>query len=192
MSTFTRRTINGITVVLALALLLGACARTPKQPAGAQVLAEKGISSPGLGGEDAGSITRPPMSGAPIPLSQLADPSEFPGICDRIHFDYDRYNIRPEFTTCLDQVAAYMIRHPEYVLLIEGHCDERGTMEYNMTLGENRAQSTASYVIQRGLPANRIVTKSYGESQPLALGHDESAWRLNRRCEFFGVPSAGR
>ena len=191
MSTMTRNTIKGITVLLAMALLMGGCARTPKQPAGAHVRAEKGIGQPGTGG-DSGSITRPPMGGSPLPLSQLPNAGEFPGLCDRIHFDYDKYEVKSEFTKCLDQIAAYMTRHPEYVLLIEGHCDERGTPEYNLTLGENRAQAAARYLLQRGMPNERIVTKSLGESQPLALGHDESAWRLNRRCEFFGVPSAGR
>ncbi|MBZ0257320.1 peptidoglycan-associated lipoprotein Pal [bacterium] len=112
------------------------------------------------------------------------------GQCARIHFDYDKSNVKPEWTDCLDKLAAYFIQNPQYTLIIEGHCDERGSNEYNMALGERRATSTTEYLIQRGLSAQRINTRSMGEEKPLATCHNESCWWQNRRCDFYYIEKA--
>jgi len=188
MSKMTKSTLNGIILLLAIGLAIGCASSGKKAPFGAHARAEKGVPLP-QGPDTSGPQERDPMAGQPIPLSQLPNASEF-GLCDRIHFDYDKSNIKPEWEKCLTNIAKYFAQHQEYLLLIEGHCDERGTEEYNIALGERRAQSAAQYVVKLGLNGERIVTKTWGESKPLATGHDESSWKLNRRAEFFGVPKA--
>lgn len=102
-----------------------------------------------------------------------------------IHFDYDKYNIRPDAVPVLEANASWLKKHPTVKILIEGHCDERGTEEYNLSLGEKRAKSTMDYLMSLGISADRIRIISYGKSQPLDLGHDETAWAKNRRAQFL-------
>jgi peptidoglycan-associated lipoprotein len=102
-----------------------------------------------------------------------------------IFFDYDKYNIREDAVPILEADAQWLKKHPTVKILIEGHCDERGTEEYNLALGERRAKSTMDYLISLGIPAERIRIISYGKSQPLDPGHDEAAWAKNRRAQFL-------
>ena len=102
-----------------------------------------------------------------------------------IHFDYDKYNIRPDAVPVLEANASWLKKHPTVKILIEGHCDERGTEEYNLSLGEKRAKSTMEYLMSLGISADRIRIISYGKSQPLDPGHDETAWAKNRRAQFL-------
>jgi len=102
-----------------------------------------------------------------------------------IHFDYDKYNIRPDAVPVLEANASWLKKHPTVKILIEGHCDERGTEEYNLSLGEKRAKSTMEYLTSLGISADRIRIISYGKSQPLDPGHDETAWAKNRRAQFL-------
>lgn len=102
-----------------------------------------------------------------------------------IHFDYDRYNIRPDAVPVLEANASWLKKYPTVKILVEGHCDERGTEEYNLALGEKRAKSTMDYLVSLGIAADRIRIISYGKSQPLDPGHDETAWAKNRRAQFL-------
>jgi peptidoglycan-associated lipoprotein len=102
-----------------------------------------------------------------------------------IHFDFDKYDIRPEDTKILKESAALLMKHPGVKIQIEGHCDERGTNEYNLALGERRANSAKKYLISIGIPENRLSTISYGEEKPLDPGHNEEAWAKNRRAHFI-------
>lgn len=101
-----------------------------------------------------------------------------------IHFDYDRSNIRPDDMGTLDQKVAVLQANPDLRIRVGGHCDERGSDEYNLALGNRRAQSTKQYLVSHGIDASRIETQSWGEERPLVDGHDESAWSQNRRAEF--------
>jgi peptidoglycan-associated lipoprotein len=101
-----------------------------------------------------------------------------------IHFDLDRSNIRPDDMGTLDQKVAILQANPDLRIRIGGHCDERGSDEYNLALGNRRAQSTKQYLVSHGIDASRIETQSWGEERPLVDGHDESAWSQNRRAEF--------
>jgi len=103
---------------------------------------------------------------------------------ESIYFDFDRSFIRPEYRPLLEKKVAFLKEFPEYNLRIEGNCDERGTNEYNLALGDRRADSAKSYLISRGISADRIETLSYGEERPLAVGHNETAWAQNRRDDF--------
>jgi len=102
-----------------------------------------------------------------------------------IFFDYDKYNIREDAVPVLEANASWLKKFPTTKVLIEGHCDERGTEEYNLALGEKRAKSTMDYLVSLGIPAERIRIISYGKSQPLDPGHDEAAWAKNRRAQFL-------
>lgn len=84
----------------------------------------------------------------------------------------------------IDNVAQHLLRNTSHVLVVEGHCDERGSNEYNLSLGENRAQAVRAYLVNLGVGAERIQTRSYGEEKPAVAGTGEEVWRLNRRGEF--------
>lgn len=101
-----------------------------------------------------------------------------------IRFDFDKYFIRDDAKSVLQQNAAWLKKWSSTKILIEGHCDERGTEEYNLALGEKRAKAALDYLLSLGIPAERIKTISYGKSQPVDMGHDEAAWAQNRRDQF--------
>ena len=101
-----------------------------------------------------------------------------------IHFDYDKAIIRGGDASVLDQKVAILQANPGLRIRISGHCDERGSDEYNLALGNRRATAAKQYVVSHGIDGSRIETVSYGEERPLASGHDEEAWAQNRRDEF--------
>ena len=101
-----------------------------------------------------------------------------------IHFDFDRYDIRPEDAEILKENAGLLMKYSSVKIQIEGHCDERGTNEYNLALGERRANSAKNYLISLGLSTDRISSISYGEERPADPGHNEEAWAKNRRGHF--------
>jgi len=101
-----------------------------------------------------------------------------------IHFDYDKSSVRPDDAGTLDQKVAILQANPELRIRIHGHCDERGSDEYNLALGNRRAQAAKQYLVSHGIDASRVETQSWGEERPLVDGHDEGAWSQNRRDEF--------
>jgi len=105
-----------------------------------------------------------------------------------IHFDFDKYNLRPDAQEILKKGAPAYLKYRDYKLVVEGHCDERGTAEYNLALGEKRAMEAAKYLVNLGIEKERIRTISYGKEMPLDKGHDEAAWAKNRRAHFVVFP----
>ncbi len=101
-----------------------------------------------------------------------------------IHFDFDKYEIRPTDGEILRENAAFLKKNPEMKVQIEGHCDEKGTSEYNLALGERRANAARRYLVSLGISSNRLSTISYGEERPLDPGHSEEAWAKNRRAHI--------
>ncbi len=101
-----------------------------------------------------------------------------------IYFDFDKYNLRDDARRQLDANADILRNNSDMNIVIEGHCDERGTDEYNLALGERRAQAAREYLVRLGIDASRVNVISYGEERPVAPGHDEESWALNRRGEF--------
>ena len=99
-----------------------------------------------------------------------------------IYFDTDRYNIDTADAAALQMQAQYLAQNPSISVTIEGHADERGTREYNLALGERRANAAKNYLVSVGVPANRIRTISYGKERPVALGSNQAAWAQNRRA----------
>ena len=101
-----------------------------------------------------------------------------------INFDFDKSDIREMDKAKLQAIADFLKTYPDAKIQIAGNCDERGTVEYNLALGERRAKSARDYMVNMGVKANRVSTISYGKERPVALGHDEDAWAKNRRDEF--------
>ena len=101
---------------------------------------------------------------------------------DRIFYDYDKSNIRNDQRATLQKQAEWLKRYPQVQITLEGHCDERGTREYNLALGERRANSAKDFLVANGIAANRVRVISYGKERPVALGHDEASWAQNRRA----------
>jgi peptidoglycan-associated lipoprotein len=111
---------------------------------------------------------------------------------DRVYFDLDSYEIRPEAFPRLDAQVAWLQRYPNVTVRIEGNADERGTREYNLALGARRAESVRSYLVDRGVNAGRIDTISYGKERPIAAGSNEEAWARNRNGHTAIVSGAAR
>ncbi|MEQ8968448.1 MAG: peptidoglycan-associated lipoprotein Pal [Azospirillaceae bacterium] len=101
---------------------------------------------------------------------------------DRVFFGFDRYDLSAEAQAILDRQAQWLQQYPNLRVTIEGHTDERGTREYNLALGERRANAVSNYLIARGIDPGRIQTVSYGKERPAVVGSDESAWARNRRA----------
>ncbi len=101
-----------------------------------------------------------------------------------VYFAFDSYALPPTEVTKVEQVAQHLLQNGSHVLVVEGHCDERGSNEYNLALGDNRASSVRARLVQLGIPSDRIQCRSYGEEKPAVMGTGESVWHLNRRGEF--------
>lgn len=101
-----------------------------------------------------------------------------------VYFGYDRSEIRPEFKDILNAHAQYLVANPQASVALEGHCDERGTVEYNLALGERRANTVKRYLVVQGVNPSQLESVSFGEERPAMVGSDDSAWSKNRRTEI--------
>ena len=131
------------------------------------------------GGSAAGGISSSDLPGEPVPGSQ--EDLEV-SVGDRVLFDYDSSVLDPAATQTLDRQAAWLKQYPDVIVTIEGHADERGTREYNLALGDRRANAVKNYLLALGVSADRLLTISYGEERPADPAHDEAAWAANRRA----------
>jgi len=167
-----------IVPLLALLLLVGGCASTPGEgPAG------DGASAGGYGsGDDA--TTTGAVEGGSWTGSALDDPAS-PLSTRVIHFDFDLSEIRADYRDVVIAHGEYLAANPTVTVTIEGHTDERGSREYNVGLGERRANAVKRLMLAQGAFETQIVTVSYGEERPLAFGSDEAAWAQNRRAEIL-------
>jgi len=125
-------------------------------------------------------VPPPPPQTGPVPGSR-ADFVAQAG-SDTIWFGTDAYDVDAEDQATLTKQAAWLAKYPNVSVTVEGHCDERGTREYNLALGERRANAAKNFLVQSGVPASRISVISYGKERPLATGSDEAAWAQNRRA----------
>lgn len=101
-----------------------------------------------------------------------------------IHFEFDSAVLTPDAQEILNAKAEWLQNNPNVKSTVEGHCDDRGTLEYNLALGERRASNAKSFLVDLGIPASRLITISYGEERPVDPGQNEAAWAKNRRCHF--------
>jgi peptidoglycan-associated lipoprotein len=159
-----------IVSVFAAALLLAACSSSSDESAmtsGTGSTASTGTTSQALPGPAEGSQEHLLVN-----------------VGDRVFFDYDRSDLKPEAQSTVEALATWAKTYPAVTLTIEGHCDERGTREYNLALGERRANSVRDYLIALGVDPNRLSTISYGKERPAVLGSNDEAWAQNRRGVF--------
>jgi peptidoglycan-associated lipoprotein len=170
---------SALAITLAGFVLAGCASKASKEPpAGA------------LPQDDTGASTMP--SAAPeSDISRMVDaegnpinPNTGQPLGRVFYFDYDRAVLRPEALALLELHAGFLRNSPDRRVVVEGHCDERGTREYNLALGERRSDAVRSFLVQAGVRRSQIDTVSYGEERPVDAGHSEAAWAQNRRAEL--------
>src|SRR5262249_20617302 len=194
-----RRRRVSVVAGLVLTLVVVGCAKRPATtaasapaPTGAAgaTAPEPTASTPSVPPGPTASGTAP----APAPSTGAGGarpaPRDFTAIGDLrdVFFDFDKYDIRSNDAKTLDANAAWLKSHENMLVLVEGHCDERGTNEYNLALGERRAKATMNYLVAQGVQANRITIISYGEERPVCTEHTEACWAKNRRGHFLVKP----
>jgi peptidoglycan-associated lipoprotein len=165
----TRASLKTAALIVMTSAALAACAKKPPQ----DLPPEPGPAISTDAGN--GSADRA------IPGSQADFVAQMMG-ADTVYFETDRYNIDSQDAAALAQQAQWLSRYPNKRATIEGHCDERGTRDYNLALGERRANAAKNYLVSQGVDASRITTVSYGKERPAAVGSDEGAWAKNRRA----------
>jgi peptidoglycan-associated lipoprotein len=166
----------------AVMMIVTACESTPDDAAATSddggASSSSSESSSAVDSSSADSDVSTADASAPIPGTQE---DLVQNVGDRVFFDYDSAVLTPEGRRTLERQAEWLRLFPELSITIEGHCDERGTREYNLALGERRATAARDYLIAFGLNSSRLRTTSYGKERPYALGHNEESWGLNRR-----------
>jgi peptidoglycan-associated lipoprotein len=181
--------------VFALAVLLTAgCAQKPAPPAMTptptaqpSVTTEKpsqepaGIKNQGMSETQVNEAAR---AAEAAQAAQAKAEAEAAAGLQRIHFNFDQFTLTPEARDILSKNATFIQNHPGVKVVVEGYCDERGSDEYNLALGQRRADAAKKYLITLGISPNRLSTISYGEERPLDPAHNEAAWAKNRRDEF--------
>jgi len=175
---------KNIAIISAAALILAACSSTPAP--------EKDTSSTDMSTEETQASTgQPDRVTTPELSAEELDAQEWGGMSqrgldiyagsDRVFFEYDSSEITAEARVTLMKQAQWLLHYPRVRISVEGHCDERGTREYNLALGERRATAVKNYLIALGVPASRMNTISYGKERPAVVGNGESTWSQNRR-----------
>jgi peptidoglycan-associated lipoprotein len=168
--------------VIAVAVGCAGCAKRPGVAAASAPAPEVRTDTSGvMAASDQGTSTA-----ASIGRGERPSPRDFMSVSDLldIRFDFDRSDIRPDMARVLQANARWLRAHPNHLILIEGHTDERGTNEYNLALGDRRAKSTMSYLVAHGIQSSRITILSYGEDRPLCQEQSEGCWSKNRRAHF--------
>lgn len=160
-------------IFMAIVVAFNACSKK-------DVVSDEPIMSPT---GDAGSAT--PSGIDSSNLGNAGDAGVGAADLQTVFFDYDSFNLRGDARGALKSNGEWMKKHPSARVQIEGHCDERGTNEYNMALGDRRANSAKNFLVKMGISKSRIDTISYGEERPVDPGHDEHAWSKNRRAAFI-------
>jgi peptidoglycan-associated lipoprotein len=155
-------------LILSLTVMLSACAKKP-------VIESEPVAAP----EAAAPVAEVPPDAASVTLTTITGAQ-----LETVYFDYDSYNLSPVAQQTLAADAAMLLQEPTLKVTIEGHCDERGSDEYNIALGAQRAASVKTHLVTLGVNADRLATISFGEERPAVVGSDEMAWSKNRRAGF--------
>jgi peptidoglycan-associated lipoprotein len=186
---------SAVLVTLLAVVLIGACAKRPNLTV-ASAPAPVPPPAPNIAPVVTEPQTTPAPPPAPEPTAPVATAAPAPpppppkdfqanSALNPIHFDFDKAEIRPDDARTLDTNANWLREHPDQLVLIEGHCDERGTPAYNLALGDRRAKSTMNYLASRGVSNSRMSIISYGEERPLCTEKTEACWAKNRRAMFL-------
>lgn len=194
-----------VTLSVSLLLLLGGCAKTIAPPTDTTAMASgSDLEYPeshntGMPGEAGFSEDNLPLEGSLDDNSHSLNDTDIMNMPEAyriehgrssegllpVYFEFDQSRLSPAMMVILEQNASYMQRNPATNVVLEGNCDERGTAEYNLALAERRAINVKRYLTNMGIPEDHIRTISYGEERPLFLGHDENAYKYNRRVDFI-------
>ncbi|MGN6376698.1 MAG: peptidoglycan-associated lipoprotein Pal [Sphingomonas sp.] len=169
MAKLTTTLLVGSTLLFAAACSHKPPAELPPAPGPAPSTAPTGPETP------SGPVTNAPVPGSEADFQQSVQ-------SDTVHFDTDMYNVDAESQGILDSQSQWLAKYPNVRITIEGYCDERGTREYNLALGDRRANAVKDYLVAHGVSADRINTISYGKERPVALGSTPEAWAQNRRA----------
>ena len=161
-------------------VLLGACETAPEQTGSSG--GSGGSSTSSSSGVSGSSQSSASSSGESMAMKPAAE--KLAEIGDRVLFDFDRFNLKPVARARVRDWANFLKANPALVVTLEGNCDERGTREYNLALGNSRAQSARDFLVGLGVNANRLTTISYGKERPVALGSNDSAWAQNRNVHI--------
>lgn len=172
-----KRVFTAAIISILIALLIAGCAKKTPEP-GAEVK-PPAQAAPAAPGQE-----MKPGEGLPAGGTAAPAPGETAGFGKKIFFDFDRFDLTAESIGTLNELAAFLKANTEVQVKIEGNCDERGTNEYNLALGERRAKAAFDYLVTQGIDAARLSTVSYGEEKPADPGHNEEAWAKNRRDDF--------
>jgi peptidoglycan-associated lipoprotein len=166
----------------AAALFLAACASTPLEESKPAPVTDKSAApAPAPAQPDPRAVAR--VDTTPKAIDPLNDPSS-PLAKRSVYFDFDQFVVKPEFTPTVEAHGKYLSTNAGRNIVIEGNADERGSREYNLALGQKRAEAVKSRLTLLGVSGNRIETVSFGEERPRATGHDEAAWAENRRADI--------
>jgi peptidoglycan-associated lipoprotein len=184
-ATLTWSTENAKTVTLQGATVAASGSQTvsPTQSTDYRVAAQGDSGTPEASSTARLTVTEPPPP-PPPPVRQPSDDEIFSQSVQDIHFDYDKYDLRTEAQTSLTQTARTISQHPNWVVLIEGNCDERGSSEYNIGLGANRATSARDFLVKAGVNPNQLKTHSNGKEKPVCSEATEDCWQKNRNDHF--------
>lgn len=161
-----------LTILMLLSFVmvfLAGCPKTPPPPPAEEPVVTQPVSQP-----------EPEPEPEPEPVKEMIREGAFM----KVYYDFDKFNLVDSAKAALANNAKILRENPSVIVLIEGHCDERGTVEYNLSLGEKRANAAMTYLKDLGISANRMSIISYGKERPAVLGSNEAAWAKNRRAEF--------
>ncbi len=168
----------GLVIASAVLVALAGCGTAETESVTTAGSGSSSSSGSGSGSSSSGSAS----SGVAVATSPVpGSAEEFIIIGDRIYFDLNKSELRSEAIEVLNNQAVWLAKYPAVTIVIEGHCDERGTREYNLALGERRANSVRDYLVSRGIAGSRVEVLSYGKERPEVIGSNENAWSQNRR-----------
>ena len=173
--------------VMAVPFFMAACAGKQGSTPSDMTAGDNGtaISQPGEQGSDAALVNRQTQQRIEAEkLVQKRKSEKATFVAQDVHFGFDSSVLSPEALSILVTKVAWLKQNPKAAITIEGHCDERGTREYNLALGDRRAKSAKKFLVDSGISSDRIATISYGEERPMAAGTGDNAWARNRRAHF--------
>ena len=170
-------------LALAVAAAVSGCATTESQDTNAaapapQARSGQGSASPSTGNAPSGQV------GSRSTASSASAGNQRPDLKRSVYYEFDKFDVKPEYRALVESHARWLKANPKAKLVIEGNADERGSREYNVALGQRRAESVTKMLVLMGARADQIEAVSWGEEKPRAGGHDDSAWSENRRADF--------
>lgn len=178
--------LSKLSYVVGALFFLAACAETGAMKDGAADGSGKAMEDKKMAATGSAPRQRPPTG---FSIAEGSQQDFVINVGDRVYYDFDRSSLKPAARTTLEKQSVWLKKFPAVQVAIEGHADERGTREYNLALGERRANSAKDFLVALGINPSRLRVVSFGKERPVALGHDDASWSQNRRA--VTVPTSG-